>query len=166
MEPEEETVRCLALPIVGDQLLVPSAVVAEVFTAPGVSPANGGPDWLLGSLFWRGVVLPLVCMETALGGERLDLGTRSKLVVMHGITGSESLRYYAMLLQGIPRQILATRHTVKAAGGSGGERAYVAAELQLDGEPAFIPDLDGIEKALLAALDTWRKPGDRAARSG
>jgi chemosensory pili system protein ChpC len=166
VEPDEETVRCLALPIVGDQLLVPSAVVAEVFTAPGVSPVKGGPKWLLGSLFWRGIVLPLVCMETALGGERLDLGTRSKLVVMHGITGSESLRYYAVLLQGIPRQILATRHTVKAAGPAGGERPFVAAELQLDGEQASIPDLDDLEKALLAALDAWRKPGEGSGQPG
>ena len=70
MEQAEDTVRCLALPIVGESILVPNAVVAEVFAANAVSAAGGGPKWLLGSIAWRSSVLPLVSMEAALGGAR------------------------------------------------------------------------------------------------
>lgn len=158
MEEDSDTIRCLALPIVGDQLLVPNAVVAEVFTVPGVSAVNDGPSWLLGSLLWRGAVLPLVSMETALGGNPMEIGDRAKLVVMHALSAAEILQYYAVLVQGIPRQVLASEQSVQPAPDLDSERTFVAAELRVEGERAFIPDLDGIEKALLLAADAWRRP--------
>lgn len=159
MEPEDDTVRCLALPIVGEQLLVPNAVVAEVLAADTVSPADGGPEWLLGSLTWRGSVLPLVCMEAALGGARLEVGARSKIVVMNALSANESLKNYALLVQGIPHQVLATDHTVTLDTPVNGARPFVAADLQLEGERAFIPDLDAVEKALLEIAGNWLVPG-------
>lgn len=159
MEQDESAVRCLALPIVGEQLLVPNAVVAEVFAADAISPAVGGPDWLLGSLTWRGRVLPLVCMEAALGGIRLEVGPRSKIVVMNAISANESLKNFAVLVQGIPHQVLATDHTVRLETPINGARPFVAADLHVEGEQAFVPDLDAFEKALLDIVDQWRDTG-------
>ena len=159
MESGEDTVRCLALPIVGEQILVPNAVVAEVLAADAVSPADGGPDWLLGSLTWRGSALPLVCMEAALGGARLEVGARSKIVIMHATSASESLKNYALLVQGIPHQVLATDHSVVLDTSVNGARPFVAADLQVEGERAFIPDLDAVEKALVDIAGEWQIPG-------
>lgn len=159
MEQEHTTVRCLALPLVDEQLLVPNAVVAEVFAANEISPAADGPDWLLGSLTWRGGVLPLVCMEAALGGARLEPRARSKIVVMKALTPSESLQNYAVLVQGIPHQVLATGETVSLETPINGARPFVAADLQTDGGQAVIPDLDAVEKALLDVADRWLVAG-------
>lgn len=159
LEPDEDTVRCLALPIVGEQILVPNAVVAEVFAADSVAPAAGGPDWLLGSLTWRGSMLPLICMEAALGGHRLEAGARSKVVVMNTFSASESLKNFAVLVQGIPHQVLATDLTVRLETPINGARPFVMADLQVDGEQAFIPDLDAFEEALLDVVDLWRATG-------
>ena len=156
MEPAEDTVRCLALPIVGEKILVPNAVVAEVFAASTVSPAGGGPEWLLGSIEWRRSVLPLVCMEAALGGARCEVGARSKVVVMNALSGNESLMNYAVLVQGIPHQVLATDHTVALDTPINGARPFVAADLRVEGERAFIPDLDAVEKALLDVVNEWQ----------
>lgn len=159
MESDEDTVRCLALPIVGQQILVPNAVVAEVFAAQAISPVSSGPPWLLGSLSWRGSVLPLVCMEAALGGARLEVGGRSKIVVMHALSGNDTLKNFAVLVQGIPHQVLATDHTVRLETPINGARPFVAADLQVEGEQAFIPDLETLEGALLEVADQWRGTG-------
>lgn len=159
MEPDESTVRCLALPIVGEQILVPNAVVAEVFAAESISPAADGPEWLLGSLDWRGRVLPIVCMEAALGGSRLEAGARSKLVVMKALEASGTLAYYAVLVQGIPHQVLATGDNVTRKTPINGARPFVAADLQIEGGQAFIPDLDAVERALLEVSDQWQQAG-------
>ena len=156
MEQAEDTVRCLALPIVGEKILVPNAVVAEVCAASDVSPAGGGPEWLLGSIAWRSSVLPLVCMEVALGGASCEVGARSKVVVMNALSGNESLKNYAVLVQGIPHQVLATDHTVALDTPINGARPFVAADLRVEGERAFIPDLDAVEKALLDVVDEWQ----------
>lgn len=157
MEPEEETIRCLALPLLGDQLLVPNAVVAEVFAAEAITPVPDGPDWLLGSLTWRGDVLPVVCMEAALGGTRLEAGARSKIVIINALTASESLKNYAVLVQGIPHQVLASNSTVTPETPINGARPFVAADLQVDGGQAFVPDLDAVEQALLDVADQWHR---------
>jgi chemosensory pili system protein ChpC len=159
LEPGQDTVRCLALPIVGEQALVPNAVVAEVLAADAIAPIDSGPDWLLGSLTWRDSVLPLVCMEAALGGERLDVGARSKIVVIKALSASESLENYAVLVQGIPHQVLATGETVLLDGPVNGARPFVAADLQVEGRRAFIPDLDAVEKALIDVAEDWHVDG-------
>lgn len=158
-EEEEETIRCLALPIVGDQVLVPNAVVAEVFAAEEIAPAQGGPEWLLGSLDWRGRRLPLVCMEAALGGRRPEAGARAKVVVMKALTRDPGLTNYAVLVQGIPHQVLATGQLLTREAPVNGARPFVAADLQVDGRQAFIPDLDAVERALGDAADSWRPIG-------
>lgn len=157
MDPEEETIRCLALPLVGEQLLVPNAVVAEVFAAESIEPVSDAPDWLLGCLTWRGGVLPVLCMEAALGGARPEAGARSKIVVINALTASESLENYAVLVQGIPHQILASNGTVTPESSINGTRPFVAADLRVEGGQAFVPDLDAVEQALLDVADKWHR---------
>ncbi len=159
MEQAEDTVRCLVLPIVGEKILVPNAVVAEVFAVNDVTPVGGGPEWLLGNVAWRSHALPLVCMEAALGGARCEVGSRSKVVVMNALSGNESLANYAVLVQGIPHQVLATEHTVALDTPITGARPFAAVDLQIEGERAFIPDLDAVEEALLDVVDEWQVPG-------
>ncbi len=159
MEQDGSVVRCLALPIAGEQILVPNAVVAEVVAADTVSPVSGDPEWLLGSLTWRGSVLPLVCMEAAVGGTRLEAGARSKIVILKSLSASEPLENFAVLVQGIPHQVLATDHTVTLESPINGGRPFVAADLQVEGEQAFIPNLDAVEKALMDIVDRWQVTG-------
>ena len=165
MDHGEDTVRCLVLPIVGGQILLPNAMVSEVYAADAVSPATGGPDWLLGRVIWRGSELPLVCMEAALGGARLEAGPRSKVVIIRALCASEALKNFAVLVQGIPHQILAADHSVTVRAPINGARPFVALDLQVEGEQAFIPDMDAIERALLDVADQWCAP-DSDGRDG
>jgi chemosensory pili system protein ChpC len=159
LEQDGSIVRCLALPIAGEQILVPNAVVAEVVAAETVSPVSGDPEWLLGRLTWRGSVLPLVCMEAAVGGTRPELGARSKIVILKALSASEPLKNFAVLVQGIPHQVLATNQTVTLESPINDGRPFVAADLQVEGEQAFIPDLDAVEEALMDVVDRWRVTG-------
>lgn len=159
MEQVECMVRCLALPIAGEQILVPNAVVAEVVAADTVSPVSGDPEWLLGSLTWRGSVLPLVCMEAAVGGSRLEAGARSKIVILKALSAGEPRMNFAVLVQGIPHQVLATDQTVTLESPINDGRPFVAADLRVEGEQAFIPNLDAVEKALMDVVDRWQVTG-------
>ena len=158
MQGDSHGIRCLALPMAGDQLLLPSAVVAEIFSVPEIEPIESGPRWLLGSLSWRESKLPVICMEAVVGGERMAVAERSKIVVLRALSAALDPGYYAVLTQGIPRQVLASSATVQSAAAVDGERPFVAAELNVDGEHSFIPDLDAVERALVAAALSWKSP--------
>ena len=77
------------------------------------------------------------------------MGARSKIVVMNALSDSGLLEHYAVLVQGIPHQILATDGMIELDSSMNGARPFVAAELQVAGARAFIPDLDAIERTLL-----------------
>ena len=62
-------------------------------------------------------------------------------------------------MQGIPHQVLATDHTVELETSIDDGRPFVAADLKVEGEKAFIPDLDAVEKALMDVVDRWQVTG-------
>jgi hypothetical protein len=86
-------------------------------------------------------------------------GARSKIVILKALSASEPLENFAILVQGIPHQVLATEHTVALAPSIDDGRPFVAAELKVEGEQAFIPDLDAVEKALMDVVDRWQVTG-------
>jgi chemosensory pili system protein ChpC len=156
LETSPEAVRCLVLPVHDDQVLVPSAVVAEVFAARDIPALEGAPRWLIGRVVWRDASLPVVSIEAAVGGERPPVGERAKIVVLRSLGAEEPLAFYALLIQGIPRQVLASSRTVQSRPRDR-DRPFVAQDLDLEGERAFIPDLDALERALVAFADSWRQ---------
>lgn len=163
MEGSRDAVRCVALPLAGSQALLPSALVAEVFAVPKVAAPAGGPDWLLGSAFWRGTNLPVVSLEAATGGERAQPAGRAKSVVIRALGDTQALRYYAVLVQDVPRQVLASERIVQPAPPRGGGRAFVRCEVSVEGTPAFIPDVDALESALVASSAAWHRGGEARA---
>ena len=165
MNAPPDAVRCLVLPVSDDQVLVPSAVVAEVFAAREIPPLDAGPRWLLGRVGWRESTLAVVCIEAAVGGERPPIDKRAKIVVLRVLGDAKALTHYAMLVQGIPKQVIASPQTVQAAT-PGAERPFVASEVSLEGERAFIPDLDALERALVALAPSWQQPEPTAAAAG
>lgn len=157
MEPTSEAVRCLALPVHDDQVLVPSAMVAEVFAAREIPPLTDGPRWLLGRITWRDTTLAVVSIEAAVGAECPAVAERAKIVVLRALETARSPDHYALLIQGIPRQVLASPRNVQSRSHDG-ERPFVAMEVNIDGERAFIPDLDALERALGAFAESWSQP--------
>jgi len=166
VDASSDAVRCVALPVAGEHALVPSALVAEIFAVGELTPPASGPSWLLGSVFWRGLNLPVISFETAMGGERAAVGERAKSVVLRAVGESDALRYYAVLVQDIPRQVLASQRTVQAAPASGREAEFVQCELRVEGAPGFIPDIDALESALIASSAAWRRDGGEVSAVG
>lgn len=164
MDSTSEAIRCLVLPVSDDRVLIPSAVVAEIISASGIRLLEDGPGWLLGSVAWRDSTLPVMSIEAAVGGELPPLAERAKLVVLRTLGADRALKHYALLLQGIPGQVLASSRTVQSAARDG-ERPFVAEEVMLEGERAFIPDLDALERALVAFAASWQRsaPGNGKA---
>lgn len=152
MPEQGSELRSLLIPIHGDTLILPSAVVAEVISYTEPVAATGGPAWLLGEVPWRRQQLPVIALETALGTELpAKRAQRARIIVMYGLGNTERLPFFGLLSRGIPRAYLASAGNVSqlATTGDDGQR-FVLAKVGLQPEgTAIIPDLDGLQNALL-----------------
>ena len=150
-----ESVRSLWVPLSGSNLLVPNVAIAEVIGHQPYETLAAGPDWLLGSLRWRDILVPVVSMERLLGFEVPDAGRGARIAVVNSVKADSGLSFYAMPTAGIPRLFAADEDALGAAVEAGEARAEsVACAVQIGSEKALVPNMEVIQ-VLIA--ETWKQ---------
>ncbi len=151
MPETSDTLRSLVIPLQGDALLVPSAVVAEVFSYNPPEPVEGGEDWYLGVTRWREHDIPVVSMEVALDMVAPEYhGTRARVIVMYTLGGHAEMPFYGIVAQEIPQVFRAGRDNVRALDEDSEGQPFISSRVELkDIGRAMIPNLDELQKKLL-----------------
>ncbi|HET8701641.1 MAG TPA: chemotaxis protein CheW [Nitrococcus sp.] len=151
---QAESIRCLLIPVIDHNLLLPAAVVAEVigYQEPDPLPDRlADQEWLLGFASWRDQKVPLVSMEAVLTGERADPSVRARIVILKGIGERSQLPYFGLPTRQLPRLTTITEDTIERLDelepipGTHGQ-------VLTNGEPALLPDLEEIESQMQAVL--------------
>ena len=147
---EELMVRCLQLPLRGGQgLLVPNTTIAEVTGYLPPEPMAQAPNWLLGTVMWRGSSIPLVSFEVMLGNQDSMHSPHRRIAIVNTLRKDSLLPFFAIEIQGIPRLLQVGDDTLGANETEKDNPAMVAGDYMLDGKSVMIPDLEVIEKMLL-----------------
>lgn len=137
----------LLIPLHEKQLILPNVTVAEII--PYRVPVNEGVDsnWLLGTIEWRNVNIPIISYE-ALNGGAIPAVEGARLAVLNATSAKRDLPFYAILIQGIPKLTHIHEEDVVAveAMRSG---PFDEMTVSLFGEQAMIPNLEMIENELL-----------------
>lgn len=134
------------------RLLLPNATIAEVlsFATPEAMPNT--PEWLLGSIRWRGWQIPLVSFSRFAGLSQEEGGLGSKVIVLKALGGDPKHPYFAMLTQGFPRLVTVTEGTLTTLEHAGDLPNGVLASVRLNENDAVVPDLAALETQLREAL--------------
>jgi len=134
----------LLIPMHGRPWVVPNIVVAEIIPLRQPDRPGHGPEWLLGWLSWRDEDSPLLSFEKLNESGQVTIGPEARIAVINTVTGK--LKFYAVIIQGIPRQSRIGKEDLVEEPVENGpaESMYV----QMGGDLAVIPDLDAIERAL------------------
>lgn len=140
-------VRSLLAPMSSGQLLIPNAVVAEVVAYTEPQPIADSPHWLMGNLPWRGRPLPLIAFESVVGSGKPETSARGRVMVMAGLDDYDELPFYGLYCSGIPHLVQADRTSISTVE-QGVTSPSVLSQVLVNGELAFIPNLDLIEKML------------------
>lgn len=146
-------VHCLLLPVHG-KMLLPHATVAEVVPYSVAEPLPHAPAWLAGMLSWRGARIPLVFFEGACG-DSLPVATpaQQKIVVLKTLGDDPDMPFIALVMQGLPRAIKVDADALSAeADESSGP--LILKHIHINGQAAYIPNMDALEDAIKTALHT------------
>ena len=167
-----QILRSVFLPLPGDGLLLPGAMLAEVLTFGSLRAVPDTPPWVIGSMSWRGRELPVVNLAASAGGARRLNGEDTKpfkRAVVYALNPGVNLRCYALLCSAVPRPVLSSALRVQAASESANTgRMFAALAVRVDGARAYIPDVDALEAAMLHGKDSWLRfaaDGTGATRS-
>lgn len=137
----------LLLPLADRHLLLPNVAVAELIDFQRGEPASDAPPWYLRQVTWRDRQLPLISFEAACG-ESGVVGERARIVVLNTLGGRPTLKFIALVIQGIPRSYKLDS-----------QLSYVdvplcpleLAAVQVGEHVAKVPDLMGLEALLVEA---------------
>ena len=139
-----EEVPSLLIPMHGRPWLVPNIMVAEIIPLRQPDRPGGGPEWLLGILNWRDEDVPLISFERLNESGKVTIGPNARIAVVNNLGGK--LKFYAVLIQGIPRLAKITNEDLVEEPVNTGPAESMC--VQMGGELAVIPDLDAIERAI------------------
>lgn len=155
-----EEIRCVLVPVTEAELLLPNAAVAEVAAYSSPEPIAGTPDWMPGTILWRGWQVPLIHFSVLAGLAEQEDVSAARLCVIKSLIGSERMPYFALLAQGFPRLTTVDRSSMTPIENQE-HSTGVAGRVLVEGSTAIIPDLDqladlGVQGAFgaLPASDT------------
>lgn len=147
-------VRGVLLPLQAGQLLLPNTSISEVvgYRQPDSHPQNA-PEWLLGNMSWRQFQVPLINFDLLLDKRQREIGQRARIAICNSISGLVQRPYIAILLRTIPRLAKVTEATIAPVDETGEPLPMIARHVSINGQEAWIPDLDALETELSRILD-------------
>lgn len=147
--------RAQIIPIGGDNLVLPNMAVAEIIQYSPVTVVTGVPDWFLGLLSWRDKTIALLSFELASRQDRPAANARAKIAVLNALGGDPEVHFFAILTQGVPQLMLVDESRIAPIEHETETNPLILSRVIVNGEPAIIPNLDALERMLLACKDQW-----------
>ena len=142
-------VRSQLIPLDGMRLVLPNTAIAEVISFQNPEPVADSPDWLLGTINWRGVEIPVIAFETACAEVKVSPSKSSRITVLNALSENAGIHFYGIMAQGIPRLISLDESIIHDASDIEGQpQAYVLRHTIIDGQQVIIPDQNAIEHEL------------------
>ena len=156
-EAQALTLRTLIVPYKGGQAVLPNTMVVEVLPyAPSLGIENA-PPWVIGSMLWKALPLPLISLEfMAADGPLPEAGTHSRIIVVQAVNNHPKLRYYGLVGSEAPRIIDLEREQIAKEVFLMSSPANVASQVLIQGHSGIVPDIDAIETALSEVLTAAR----------
>ncbi len=142
-------VRGVLLPLLSGQLLLPNVSVSEIvgYQEPEPFPDHY-PDWMLGQLAWRRQPIPLISYEHLLGFSLERVENRARVAICCTLNGNVERPYIGILLKSVPRLARVSEETVIPINDTDDVNEMVAQRVRINGQDAWIPDLDALESAI------------------
>jgi chemosensory pili system protein ChpC len=134
----------------------PNASVAEVMSYQ--QPEYAGdelPEWFLGHLAWRGVMIPVVSYEGLLGEPVVEPGYQGRILILNALGNHERLSHIGLAVHAIPSLVRVSADNIIPVNSQDGDpQPLIRQRVELDMSPAVIPDMDEIERQVLDVINS------------
>lgn len=145
-------IRGVLLPLHSGQLLLPNASVSEVAGFHPPNPVSDAPDWLLGMLDWRQYQIPVIAFDALVETGPAEPAQRARLAVCNTVGGNPKRPFIGIVLTAMPRLVKVTEDVIMPMAKPQEMGPAVKRQVLINGEEAWIPDLNALEWEVQEAL--------------
>jgi len=145
-------IRGVLLPLNEAQLLLPNASVSEVVAFQDLTPAPDMPEWFLGFQMWRFQEIPVISFEELVEAPKAKPGPRSRVAICNTMGGNPRRPFIGVLLASMPRLVRVSMEIVAPQTNLHDLGPAVKREVIINGEEAWIPDINAVEWVVQEAL--------------
>ena len=145
-------IRGVLLPLHEAQLLLPNASVSEVVGLDELRVVPDMPSWFLGIQLWRGQEIPVVSFEELVEVPAIESSSRSRVAVCNTLGGNPRRPFIGLLLTSTPRLVRVSEDVVAPQGNEQDLGEAVKRQIIINGENAWIPDMNTVEWVVQEAL--------------
>jgi chemosensory pili system protein ChpC len=141
-----EQVRSLWIPLREVNMLLPHVAVAEIGYYRVPDEQADTPDWLLGTIDWRGQIIPVISLELLCGDQIPANPVYSRLVIINSVRTDSPVHHYAIVAAALPRSVQFDNSILDDFESC--DLPAVQCRVYLGREQAVIPDLDYLQGML------------------
>lgn len=150
----DQTIKCVILTLRTENVMVPSAAVAEIMSAKDTMAVENGPEWYLGKMPWKGVDVPLVSFEAAGGVAAKNINLNTQIAVFYSINKEATYPYIGLVISGVPHVSAFSREQIITDPESLLEEVshpMVAQKTRINGAAVSILDIGAMESMVVEA---------------
>jgi len=145
-------IRGVLISVSGGRLLLPNASVSEVITMSSPEPVENSPEWLLGTVNWRGWKVPLISFPRLVGWSEPGHALNSRVAIIKALGGNPRMPFFAVVTQGFPRLTALSEDVIIASTDGEPVPEGISAQVMVRDDDACIPDLAAVEARVAAAI--------------
>ena len=142
-------VRGLSIYLQGISLVLPDSVVLQILPSADISPVDNAPTWLLGTINWHKLTVPVLSFEAA-SNHQYNPMEDPRVMVLKSINNIQVMPFYAIPLSGIPKPARMNEENITVVENASPSSPLILNEALFDGEPVSIPNLDALEEMLIS----------------
>ena len=141
-------VHILVLPVFGQTLVTPVAMIEEVLPVREVKANPALPDVFAGQIDWRGQSVGLTSYNRLAGGEMETPESHNRMVVFKPLEGCNPDQQFALLVSSDPEPRAVGRMDLQKDVNAPTDNPLIISHCTLDGRAVGIPDLAEWRKRL------------------
>lgn len=151
MADDAHVLKCIILTLKKENVLVPSAVVAEIISVENVEEVDDSPDWMIGQFKWRGEYIPLLSFEAVEGEDALSANRSMQVAVLYVLNDDSGLKspYIGLRISGVPHVSRFSENQIVLNEGKNADHFMVAQRVKVNGVSMSILDIDAMESMLV-----------------
>ncbi len=145
-------IRGVLLPLREAQLLLPNASVSEVVSFTELTMIPDMPNWFLGILPWRQREVPVISFEELVEVPSEEPNPGSKIAICNTLGGNPRRPFIGLMLSSMPKLVRVTQGVVSPQDNEHDLGTAVKRQVIINGEEAWIPDMNSVEWVVQEAL--------------
>lgn len=145
-------IRGVLLPLREAQLLLPNASVSEVVSITELTTVPDMPNWFLGIMSWRQREVPVISFEELVEVPSDESEPSSKVAICNTLGGNPRRPFIGVLLSSMPKLVRVTQAIITPQENEHELGPAVKRQVIINGEEAWIPDMNAVEWVVQEAL--------------